>query len=639
MDIGGILAKASQARVAVVGDICLDIYYFLASERTETSLETGNQTHAVREYRFGLGGAGNVAVNCKQLGASMVDVYGIVGSDPHGSVVLNHLRRANIGVAGVCLQGQHWNTHVYHKMYDANEEVDRYDIGNFNEPTSESRNAVIGTLEKNVERYDCVIVNEQVLYGMHDLEFQARLNQVIESTYPGLAWIVDCRSLNDVYSQCIHKLNVDEARTIHRRCSEHDDITSQPDEWQLVEWLHKHWRQPVAMTLGPDGALIHDGLSMESVAGLHLIGALDAVGAGDAFVSGLALSLATGASLIDSARIGNFSAAVCVQQLFETGHPTPEQVTQISEDPDFRYNARLAENPERAKYMDGTEIELIGTHTVRSFTGTTPAVAVFDHDGTISTLRRGWEDVMSEMMIRSIVGKKLSGLGGDDLERVTSIVTELIDNTTGVQTIVQMHELQKRVESIGYVPRDEVLSPEQYKKIYNDLLMEQVEVRRKALAEQRLTAEDLTIKGAIEFLRELHSAGVKLYLASGTDQNDVEREATLLGYAGLFEGRIFGSVGDIVNDPKRVVIRKILDGLATNDSAHGPRCVVFGDGPVEIRESRKRGLLSIGVISDERQRFGRNGKKRGRLVLAGADLLLPDFSWRDYLVRLMEWNL
>jgi hypothetical protein len=63
--------------------------------------------------------------------------------------------------------------------------------------------------------------------------------------------------------------------------------------------------------------------------------------------------------------------------------------------------------------------------------------------------------------------------------------------------------------------------------------------------------------------------------------------------------------------------------------------VAFGDGPVEIRESRKRGGLAVGIASDEVRRFGLNLSKRRRLIRAGADLVVPDFSqWQALLPML-----
>ena len=60
--------------------------------------------------------------------------------------------------------------------------------------------------------------------------------------------------------------------------------------------------------------------------------------------------------------------------------------------------------------------------------------------------------------------------------------------------------------------------------------------------------------------------------------------------------------------------------------------VTFGDGPVEIRQTRKRGGFAVGVASDEIRRFGMNSSKRTRLIRAGADLVVPDFSQLDQLL-------
>jgi phosphoglycolate phosphatase-like HAD superfamily hydrolase len=120
----------------------------------------------------------------------------------------------------------------------------------------------------------------------------------------------------------------------------------------------------------------------------------------------------------------------------------------------------------------------------------------------------------------------------------------------------------------------------------------------------------------------LHSRGVKLYLASGTDQADVIAEAGALGYGHFFEGRIFGATGDIRVEAKAAVLKQIFE----QHHLAGPEVATFGDGPVEIRQTRKRGGIAIGVASDEVRRFGLNEAKRSRLIRAGADMIVPDFG-------------
>jgi hypothetical protein len=52
---------------------------------------------------------------------------------------------------------------------------------------------------------------------------------------------------------------------------------------------------------------------------------------------------------------------------------------------------------------------------------------------------------------------------------------------------------------------------------------------------------------------------------------------------------------------------------------------------VEIRETRKRGGLTVGIASNEERRYGLNASKRGRLIRAGADVIVPDYSQMDAL--------
>ena len=130
------------------------------------------------------------------------------------------------------------------------------------------------------------------------------------------------------------------------------------------------------------------------------------------------------------------------------------------------------------------------------------------------------------------------------------------------------------------------------------------------------------MKNAVALVEALRSAGMKLYLASGTDVEDVRAEAAALGFAEFFEGRIYGSVGDVNVEAKRVVLDRIF-----RDNAIAPEALVtIGDGPVEMRETRKRGGTAVGVCSDERRGFGANLAKRRRLIRGGATLLLPDFT-------------
>lgn len=632
MNAAAILERCTHSSIAVVGDVCLDQYYFLDDRNSEISVETGLQTQAVRRFKHELGGAGNVAVNCRRLGLNQVDVYGILGPDPFAMIVKDLFSREGIGTQGLVIQESSWHTHVYHKIYDNHTELPRFDIGNYNSAEDAVIDRLLGLLEAKLKEYAVVIINEQVMKGLHTPYMQQKLTRLIESR-PEIIWLTDSRNLQDAYGPTIHKLNNFEARTLYKQAG----LSGDDDLERIAQWLYNHWGHPLVITCGENGAIVCSSKGVSAINGLHIIAQTDTVGAGDAFIAGLAAGLAGKADIQQAAHIGNFTAGVSIQILFETGHPKKEEVIELAEKAEYRHNPELASDVRKAVYVDDTDIEIINPDLKGQFAGSYPQVAVFDHDGTISTLRHGWESIMLEVMIHAVAGGQYEFLTARQLKAIERQSRELIEKTTGVQTIVQMQELAELVRLNGYVDESRILTPLEYKRIYNDRLMEMVSRRRARFESGRLGIEDVTLKGSTQTLKRLRSHGVRLYLASGTDSEDVLDETAALGYAQLFDGGVYGSLGDADNDPKRVVLARIMGEIEASGSNPGV-CIIFGDGPVEIREAKRHGIPAVGIISDERQRYGMNPEKRERLVLAGADVIIPDFTWMDQLSDWLGWG-
>jgi rfaE bifunctional protein kinase chain/domain len=631
MDVDLIASGISPLSIAVIGDLCLDSYFFLQEAPGEISIETGKATRVVERHTFDGGGGANVALNLKKLGVANVDLFGVVGDDGYALILDDILRKAGVCNRAV-VQSSDWSTYVYNKFYTAGVEEPRVDIGNYNKVRDDTIDALLSGFLSRFSTYDAVIINQQIRNGLQTKHFQAEINRVINNSQQQMVWVCDCRDLNDVYRATIHKLNGEEALRIYTHHRDEKSI-DQPSENDLIQWLHDHWKKEVVMTRGENGALITDGKNIREVLGIHIINQVDTVGAGDAFLAAFTACFAARKDPFTAAEFANLSASVAVQKIFQTGHPTIAEIKQSSVSTDYRYHPELAENHLAAHFLAESEVEIISKPSSK-----TPRVAIFDHDGTISTLRIGWERVMEAMMIRSILGGGVTDLAPQRLNQVNMAVKNLIARTTGVQTLLQMHALVKLVHDFGHVAKEEVLSPAEYKAIYNRELLQLIRTRTQRVRNGSLSVADVTIKGAVDFLRRLSDSGITLYLASGTDVEDVIQEAKLLGYADLFTGGIYGSVGNIDKDPKRLVFEQIFDSLARG-SATGDNCVVFGDGPVELREGKKFGATAIGVVSDERQRYGINLQKRNRLVLAGADLLIPDFSWNRELFEYLQWEI
>lgn len=629
-DLNNIIKSFKNTSIAVIGDLCLDMYYFLTNDKSEISVETGIGTRSVTDFKHEAGGAGNVAINIKTLGASQVDIYGVIGQDPFGSTLKIILEKAGINCKYIQIQKSEWSTHVYHKVYNEKKEEPRYDIGNFNKVNTKIAKELLTNLEANINNYQAIVINEQIVHGYHNELFQTGLSQLIEKYEDKCLWISDCRHLNHIYDRSIRKLNINEARGLFLTI--HKSRKPLPDNKEVAKWLNSFWNKPVIVTLGEEGAISVDNQGqIEEIPGINLIGQIDTVGAGDAFLSGLSLTLASGGSMKDALNIGNLSAGVSVTKLYETGHPTSSEVVKMGVSTNYKYNPELAINSNKAAFIKNTQIELINLKK-----GNFPRVAIFDHDGTISTLRQGWEPIMKETSIQAVLGSSINTVPMEELDKIDEAISDMIEKTTGIQTIIQMHHLRDMVKSLGHIPVNKVLTPGEYKNIFNEKLLEMVSGRVELFKKGLLNLNDVTIKGALQFLETLKEKNVLIYLASGTDQEDVRREASVLGYNTYFNGGIFGSTGNVSRDPKRVVIENIIKDLPVDIKPE--ECYVFGDGPVEMREAAKQGFTRIGMVSDEKQRFGINPDKRSRLILGGAQALIPDFSWIPDLSEYMEWE-
>ncbi|MDP8224008.1 MAG: PfkB family carbohydrate kinase [Candidatus Lernaella stagnicola] len=625
-DLDSLLERISASHVGVLGDFALDVYVFVDRDANELSLETGLPVQPVLRYEVALGGAGNVANNLADLKCRHVEAFGVLGDDPWGREIQRLLALKNVRIDDLLTQQDAWATVAYLKPYEGETEKRRFDFGFFNRLSTETADRLLERVAARLPELDALIVNEQVGNGIHSPYLRGKLRELLEAHRDKIV-IVDSRNHSEAYPAAILKINDHEAARLAGYEYPVGALVLKENALEAARLLHRRIGRPVFITRGARGLIVADESGLQEIPGIQVLGRIDPVGAGDATLAGIASALAVGATAAEAAVFGNIVAAITVLKLRQTGTATPAEVLAVGAQPDYVYRPELAEDPRAARILPGTEFELIGERQPPpTFTH-----AIFDHDGTISTLREGWETIMEPMMARAILGPSYQSANDSLYHRVVDRVREYIDKSTGVQTLVQMQGLVAMVREFDLVPEDEVLDEHGYKEIFNAELLRLVRQRVAKLERGELEIADFTMKNAVALLHALHQKGVKLYLASGTDAADVKREAAALGYAELFEGRIHGAVGDAAKEVKRLVLDRILREIGDAASL-----ITFGDGPLEIRETHKRGGYTVGVASDELRRFSLNAAKRSRLVRAGVDLIVPDFSQLDALLAYLQ---
>ena len=257
-----------------------------------------------------------------------------------------------------------------------------------------------------------------------------------------------------------------------------------------------------------------------------------------------------------------------------------------------------------------------------SYSHTPVKAMLFDFDGTVSTLRCGWEKVMGPLFCEVLDDGSLTEA---ELKRK---VDAYIDESTGIQTALQMEWLKAEVEKQGR----KALDIWEYKDEYNDRLMKDIKRKLAAIESGELRADDFLMAGAVEFLNALKEKGIKIYVASGTDHPDVVNEATALGVIDCFD-EIKGAPLREKSCSKEAVIKRLIEENGLN----GSELCVCGDGKVEITLGKAAGARAIGLASNEKERRGVDPTKRERLIKAGADIIVGDFLDKDALFKFLGY--
>lgn len=253
-------------------------------------------------------------------------------------------------------------------------------------------------------------------------------------------------------------------------------------------------------------------------------------------------------------------------------------------------------------------------------------VVLFDFDGTLSLIRSGWVQVMVPMMVEILLDLKT----GESEQELRSVVEDFVWRLTGKETIYQMMEFADHVKRRG----GRALDPLEYKKMYLERLWLRIRGRIEELKNGSASPEQYLVPGARVLLETLKSRGLKMYLASGTDEIYMKEEARLLDVARYFDGGVYGAQDDYKSFSKKILIQRIL---SSSDVA-GSEILGFGDGYVEIEEVKQVGGVTVGVATTEPECRVVDDWKRQRLIGVGADYIVPNYLCHDQLVAMLFSN-
>jgi sugar/nucleoside kinase (ribokinase family) len=322
-------ARFGSLRVTVLGDFFLDKYYEVDPALAEPSLETGLTAHQVVGVRHSPGAAGTVVNNLAALGAGSLAAVGFTGDDGEGYEL-----RQDLAALGVDLAHLHTDpsrrTPLYLKPRDAGRpglagEHSRYDVKN-RAPTPRSvESAVLKSLRAVLPEADALIVMDQAEEEGRGTVTAAVVRALADllPRFPRVVAWADSRRRIKTYRNLILKMNQFELSDVHD-----PQPGSEIPENRVIEALAEAEAEAgagVYATVGGRGVWVGGGRPVR-VPAVLVPPPVDPTGAGDSFSAGAVLALASGASPVEAALVGNLVASITVRQLSTTGTARPEEL-------------------------------------------------------------------------------------------------------------------------------------------------------------------------------------------------------------------------------------------------------------------------------------------------------------------------
>ncbi|MBS1272353.1 MAG: Bifunctional protein HldE [Candidatus Marinimicrobia bacterium] len=298
-----ILEEFHSKRIAVVGDVMLDIYHRGSVNRI--SPEAPVPVVSIDSVEHHAGGAANVAANLQSLGAG-VDIFGVVGDDQNGNFLASDLQERQININGL-LRDNSRATTAKTRVIAGSQHVVRTDLENTNPLNEDLQADLLNRIRSQITSYDAIILQDYNKGVLQPPVIKAIIQECCEND---VLVTVDPKFINfyEYQDANLVKPNLKEVRSIlGRSITSDEEIQSAGQE--LLEQLRADY---LLITLGAQGMEIFNRNGASERLPTQVKKVADVSGAGDTVIATVTLALAAGASLKEAAVLGNVAAgSVC----------------------------------------------------------------------------------------------------------------------------------------------------------------------------------------------------------------------------------------------------------------------------------------------------------------------------------------
>lgn len=308
-DFNKLFKRLTELKAGVIGDVMLDTYWWGSVDRI--SPEAPVPVVALRKKEHRMGGAANVALNIKALGAK-VSIFSVIGDDEDGRTLDNLFKEEHIGTSYLLKSNKRITTSKS-RIISRNQQMLRLDseITKDLDPPDEGR--LIDAVTKYIEQENPdVLIFEDYNKGVLSPRVIREVIQLCRAK--GIATTVDPKRKNFFAYEgvSIFKPNLKEVREAFNIIDENlDQETLESIHDQLRARLH---HDVSFITLSERGVFYEDSLNA-GVVPAHIRNIADVSGAGDTVIAVASLVYAATKDIKLMAEVANLAGGIVCEEV------------------------------------------------------------------------------------------------------------------------------------------------------------------------------------------------------------------------------------------------------------------------------------------------------------------------------------
>ena len=304
--LADLVDRIARKRVAVIGDVMLDHFIFGHVDRISPEAPVPVVRFSRDEYR--LGGAANVARNVAALGGE-ARMIGVIGDDVTATQLRQEMRGAGLDDGGLVVDSSRPTTRKVRVSTMRNQQVTRIDYESDGDVGGAVFDALVDRAGAAVQNSDAVVLSD---YRKGVVSPAMVASMAARAKKAGRPLLVDPKvpQASRYRGASVVTPNHHEAELMTQEV-----IRTVADASRAARKLHEQTGASVLITWGEHGMFVFDangGQAREELLPASAREVSDVTGAGDTVIAVLALGLAAGASLFESARLANIAAGLVV---------------------------------------------------------------------------------------------------------------------------------------------------------------------------------------------------------------------------------------------------------------------------------------------------------------------------------------